>query len=607
MSDLDSSSLSIEQLETLGLPLFEENADLEVKAALGANGRGELPIDFWPSYSAMANTDGGRIILGIREVRDRSRRAGSRFLVVGIQDLHKVQKQLWDGLNNRQLVSRCILRNQDVAPIVVHGKNVLEIVVRRASRKEKPVYVKENPLTGTYRRNFEGDYLCDPDAVRRMIADAEHDSLDARILSKFGLPDIEDDSLRSYRRQMSATSPTHPYLSLDDRAFLKSLGGIMRNRETDEEGLTVAGLLMFGKHEAIREAIPKYNVDYREVPEGDDIRWSDRIVPDGTWSGNLFDFYVRVRSRLLSDIKVPFRIASGQRIDDSHVGEALREALVNTIIHADYAGDMSVMIEKRKEYFTFRNPGVLRVSSKLAFEGNHSDCRNRTLQNMFMLVGAAEKAGSGLPKIARAWREQKWYFPLLRDQTNPEQTSLTLNMHSLLSEESMQRLRERFGPETIADIQPDEAMALCTADMEHLVTNARMQDLSAVHPREITKLLQGLVAQGLLEGHGATSGTYYTLVRHSESTVAAAEEMPYSDTVIQVQNSGRSSDELVKAAILEVATDFMIVSQIALILGRSAETIRRRHIPELVRDGLLEPKYRTPSHPGQAYRAKRPG
>ena len=29
--------------------------------------RGGVPIDFWPSYSAFANTDGGTIILGVRE------------------------------------------------------------------------------------------------------------------------------------------------------------------------------------------------------------------------------------------------------------------------------------------------------------------------------------------------------------------------------------------------------------------------------------------------------------------------------------------------------------------------------------------------------------
>ena len=41
-----------------------EACDLECKTAQGRDGRGELPEDFWKSYSAMANADGGVILLG---------------------------------------------------------------------------------------------------------------------------------------------------------------------------------------------------------------------------------------------------------------------------------------------------------------------------------------------------------------------------------------------------------------------------------------------------------------------------------------------------------------------------------------------------------------
>ncbi len=56
---------------------------------------------------------------------------------------------------------------------------------------------------------------------------------------------------------------------------------------------------MFGRYTAIMEAFPYYMVDYQERPEAKaDGRWVDRIVPDGTWSGNLFDFYQRVIQKL---------------------------------------------------------------------------------------------------------------------------------------------------------------------------------------------------------------------------------------------------------------------------------------------------------------------
>lgn len=78
---------------------------------------------------------------------------------------------------------------------------------------------------------------------------------------------------------------------------------------TQQQGLTLAGLLMVGEYPAIVEALPNYMLDYQELPENtDDIRWLDRIVPDGMWSGNLFDFYRKVIGKLEADLKTPFAV-----------------------------------------------------------------------------------------------------------------------------------------------------------------------------------------------------------------------------------------------------------------------------------------------------------
>jgi ATP-dependent DNA helicase RecG len=45
---------------------------------------------------------------------------------------------------------------------------------------------------------------------------------------------------------------------------MQKIGGWNRDRSTNEEGLTLAGLLMFGKFNSIREACPFYFVDYQE-------------------------------------------------------------------------------------------------------------------------------------------------------------------------------------------------------------------------------------------------------------------------------------------------------------------------------------------------------
>ena len=76
---------------------------------------------------------------------------------------------------------------------------------------------------------------------------------------------------------------TIPWLLLDDAPLLTKLSALRRDRATGVEGATVAGL-MFGRFEALRDALPGFHVDYRErLSDDPSVRWTDRVVPDGTW------------------------------------------------------------------------------------------------------------------------------------------------------------------------------------------------------------------------------------------------------------------------------------------------------------------------------------
>ena len=44
-------------------------------------------------------------------------------------------------------------------------------------------------------------------------------------------------------------------------------------------------------------------------------------------------------------------------------------------------------------------------------------CRNPVLQRMFMRLGRAEKAGSGVDKIVSGWRYLGWPVPVVTEET----------------------------------------------------------------------------------------------------------------------------------------------------------------------------------------------
>ena len=130
-----SESLTLDDVTALA-----ERVDVECKSALGRDGRGELPEDFWKTYSAMANGEGGVVWLGVQE------KPRGHFTAVGLADVERVRKALWDNLHNRKQVSVCLLTDVHVQPVVVEGRTVLRVDVPRAPRRAKARAPGQQPL-----------------------------------------------------------------------------------------------------------------------------------------------------------------------------------------------------------------------------------------------------------------------------------------------------------------------------------------------------------------------------------------------------------------------------------------------------------------------------
>jgi ATP-dependent DNA helicase RecG len=97
-----------------------------------------------------------------------------------------------------------------------------------------------------------------------MLRDAAEDPADGRILEGFTIEDLDAESLMAYRNRFASRSPDHPFLAKSDRDLLESLGGWRRDRLSNIEGITLAGLLMFGKERSILDALPHFHIDYQQ-------------------------------------------------------------------------------------------------------------------------------------------------------------------------------------------------------------------------------------------------------------------------------------------------------------------------------------------------------
>ncbi len=634
------------------IELLRESVDLECKLASGRDGKGALPDDFWPTYSSFANTQGGVVVLGIRERQNQ-------FVVEGIENISKVRKELFDALNNRQKVSVNLLTDASIQEIILECRTILIIKIPRAIRKQQPVYLTANPFGHTYRRLNDGDRLLPDDEVKRMLAEQVEDSRDNRILLGFTFDDLNFETFRAYRQIFNNRDPGHPWNTLIDQEFLRQIGGWQRDRETKEVGLTMAGLLMFGQLAAIHDNLPNYMLDYQERPEAKtEKRWIDRLTLDGKWSGNLFDFYRKVYLKLTADLKVPFHLEKGERKDETPVHEALREALANVIVHADYSDRASVLVVKRPDMFGFRNPGLMRIPVELALQGGETDCRNRTLHKMFRFVGVGEQAGTGIPKILHGWQSQHWNPPKFYDTSEPyNQTLLELRMIDLFPKEVMAGLKTRFGAD-FDRLLHVERVALALAASEGTVNHARLRTMTTEHPVDLSRTLQHLTQLGMLQSTGGRGAVYSLLGKEiptpddvfgppslisrlsspnlNLSSLNLAEKRDINGCLIADQLSLPIIDDLsilspnLIASLQEIATEprekgkvgrdvlidiilqlctkqFITLRCLAILVNRKPDTLREQYLSKLVRERKLSLAFPTkPTHERQAYRTSPP-
>jgi ATP-dependent DNA helicase RecG len=263
---------------------------------------------------------------------------------------------------------------------------------------------------------------------KNTIYPTDHSSVlqDNLILEHYGLNELNFESVKSYRERFAAAKPNHPWNGLETKEFLYKIGAWGKLRNSSKEGVTLAGLLMFSEERIITEVLPQYFLEYRETLT--DIvngTWSKRFTSqDGTWSGNVYDFYFKVIGHLT------VHLAKDYSSDKESLRSALHEALVNAIVHADYEGEGGIVIEKERDSFRFSNPGLFRIPTEQAFEGGISNLRNPNLFKMFILIGLCKRAGSGLKSIELAWKNHCWQKPELAQNPQPERTILTLSVSS---------------------------------------------------------------------------------------------------------------------------------------------------------------------------------
>jgi ATP-dependent DNA helicase RecG len=371
--------------------LINKLADLEWEDFEVKEAKGEVPKSAWETVSAFSNSSGGWIVFGIRQI-------GKLFEVIKLSNPEKIEQDFLATLRSGQKFN--VLINPICSKHTIEGNIILAFYI--AVAKNKPVYF--NTQSNTYIRRGSADQKATKEEIDTLYRDQTFGTKTSEVAVGTSISDLRDKSIREYRDYMSRFNSAVSYnrMELDD--FLMKLR--ILDKETKE--CTFAGLLFFGKRDSIESFFSDFRIDLFEIPgtsnQDSSSRYSFRLSEDDY--ENLWELYFECFKRLRKEVDVDFKLTAEGFGEELSPGlKAVREALVNMLMHADYFSPSHPRIRIFSNHIEYYNPGGLPKPLEELKGKDLSIPRNPILAKLFRMVKLAENAGYGLDNIEHNWKE----------------------------------------------------------------------------------------------------------------------------------------------------------------------------------------------------------
>lgn len=402
--------------------------DFEVKEA-----HSEVPKSTWETVSAFSNTSGGWLLFGIKQ-------KGKRFEIQGLNNPEKIEQDFLNAIRSGKFN---VFIPTTQAKYQVEGKTVLGFYVPIS--KGKPVYY--NSLKNTFIRRGSSDQRATREEIDAMFRDQTFGTKTSEPAPGTSINDIHATSLKQYRDYMARFNPDVSYNRYDQDEFLTKL------RILENGSCTFSGLLFFGKRDSIEKHFPDFRIDLLEIPGTSISDAATNYTFRLDEYENLWDYYFECFKRLKSRVDVEFKLTDlgfGQELSPGLT--AIREVLVNMLMHADYFSPAHSRIRIFTNHIEFFNPGGLPKPLAELKEKDLSIPRNPLISKLFRMVRLAENAGFGFDKIESNWKAFNHTEPeyeitfdstILKLNTEVESDKTAGKLHSNFGVNS-EKLRSKF-------------------------------------------------------------------------------------------------------------------------------------------------------------------
>jgi ATP-dependent DNA helicase RecG len=396
--DPDGLSRLVAELRSVG----SDTHSVEVKSAVG-----KLPKSLTETLSAFSNSAGGTLILGLDEV------AGFR------------PAPGFEAVKAREALARACA--DDIHPPVraeieilpFEGAHVVVAEVPEISPLSKPAYVRgRGEYQGSFVRGGDGDRKLSDYEVGLLHANRGQPRDDREPVTEASAADLDDEAVARLLRRMRQRQP-RAFRPVPDEIALRRLGVLVAaGPGTDRLVPSLAGLLTLGVYP--QQFFPQLNVTFvvlpsdqaGAVPEG-----GPRFIDNRSLNGPVPWIVSDTVDAIVRNMRVAGTVRGVGREDVyEYPVEALREAIVNAIMHRDYSPPSrgaQVQVEMYPSRLVVRNPGGLFgpvAETELGMEGVTSS-RNPVLSALLQEVQLpdsdrviCENRGTGIPTMLEQLR-----------------------------------------------------------------------------------------------------------------------------------------------------------------------------------------------------------
>lgn len=447
--------------------IFRESETVELKEV--------FVDDIKKEIIAFANCNGGKLYIGVQD----------DGIVVGLDDPDATALQISNMV--RDAIKPDITMFLHYETLEENGKKIVAVDIQRGT--DRPYYIAKKGMRpeGVYVRQGYSAVPATDAAIRQMIKETDGDRFEA---------------MRSMNQELT-------FETTEKEFQLRKVEFGMQQMRTlkliNQDGL-YSNLAMLLSDQCV------HTIKVAVFQGKDQTVFKDRREFAGALMKQMNDVYDYIDFHNQTHATIEKLL----RIDVRDYPEiAVREALLNLLVHRDYAFSASALISIYEDRMEFVSIGGLMPGIDLEdVMAGISVCRNQDLANVFYRLHLIEAYGTGISKIIGAYADEE-EKPVIETTRNTFKIILP-NINAMrekvrISEPEAKEENPETNKEDTQELSSEEEQVLEYAGKHEDFTKNDVVSLLKVSASTAARVIRGLVERNFLKRNGKARNTYYTL------------------------------------------------------------------------------------------------